>query len=139
MKAKTFLSAYNDELYSLLRIVAGFLFLWHGSQKLLHYPPVAVNFPNYVVYIGGSVELIGGFLIMIGLWSRWAAFIASGEMAYAYWTVHALHAALPLLNMGELAVLYCFLFLYIASKGSGIISVDRLLEKSRKRKSILKI
>ncbi|MGB8491745.1 MAG: DoxX family protein [Bacteroidales bacterium] len=131
MKVKGFLSGYEVELYSVLRIVAGFLFLWHGSQKLFHIPPMEGMLPHYAIYIGGPIELIGGFLIMIGLWSRWAAFIASGEMAFAYWTVHALHAALPLVNRGELAILYCFLFLYISSKGSGVISVDHLIKKLR--------
>jgi len=74
--------------------------------------------------IGGTIEFLGGLMIMLGLWSRWPAFLASGEMAYAYWTVHFPQNWLPILNKGELAVLYCFLFLYISAKGSGIFSVD---------------
>ena len=83
-------------------------------------PPV----PSFVVYIGGPIELIGGLLVMIGLFAGWAAFICSGMMAVAYGMVHGLQALLPLQNGGELAALYCFVFLYIAAHGSGIWSVD---------------
>ncbi len=124
-----FLSKYESQIYALLRIVTGFLFLWHGSQKLFSLPPAGHPFPPHVMYIGGIVEFFGGLLVMIGFGTRYAAFICSGEMAYAYWTVHALNAALPLLNMGELAVVYCFLFLYISARGSGEFSIDRLLAK----------
>jgi putative oxidoreductase len=75
----------------------------------------------------GIIEFMGGLLIMIGLLTRWAAFICSGQMAIAYWSVHGLHAILPIVNKGELAVLYCFLFLFIFIKGSGIFSLDYLL------------
>lgn len=126
------LSKYEEQAYAILRIMAGFLFLWHGSQKYFNYPPLppGVVLPHYVHYIGGTIELLGGILIMLGLWTRWAAFFASGEMAFAYWMVHAPKAILPLINMGELAVLYCFLFLFIWSRGSGIWSIDSV----RKRK-----
>jgi putative oxidoreductase len=80
--------------------------------------------PAFVTWIGGPIELIGGTLVMIGLFTRWAAFVASGEMAAAYCMAHAPRGPLPLVNQGELAVLYCFVFLYIASRGSGIWSVD---------------
>ena len=71
----------------------------------------------------------GGILIMIGLWTRWTAFICSGEMAFAYWMGHGTHAVLPIVNMGELAMIYCFLFLFISSKGPGIFSIDHYLKK----------
>jgi len=129
MGKKMFLTKYEPQIYAILRIVAGFLFLWHGSQKLLGIPHASYNFPPLLHYGAGPIELIGGILIMAGLWSRWAAFIASGEMAYAFWFVHVKHGLLPLLNGGELAVLYCFLFLYLASKGSGMFSIDSLLRK----------
>ncbi len=129
MEAKIFLTRYEKQIYSILRIIAGFLFLWHGSQKLLDFPHAGHMFPDYVRFIAGPIEFFGGLLVMIGFGTRWAAFICSGEMAYAYWTVHATNAVLPLINGGELAVIYCFLFLFISSRGSGIFSVDNFLKK----------
>jgi putative oxidoreductase len=70
---------------------------------------------------------------MTGLWTRWAALICSGEIAYAYWAYHGLHAVLPIVNKGELAILYCFLFLFISARGSGTFSIDHLLEKRKQR------
>jgi putative oxidoreductase len=130
MKTKMFLSKYEMQIYAILRIVTGFLFLWHGSQKLFGYPPSGHNMPTFM-YIAGVVEFFGGFLVMVGFWTNWVAFICSGEMAYAYWTVHGTHALLPLLNFGEMAVIYCFLFLFISAKGAGIFSIDHLLERRR--------
>jgi putative oxidoreductase len=126
-----FMQKYEKQIYALLRIIAGFLFLWHGSQKLLGFPPLGMPFPTHILAIAGPIELIGGFLIMIGLFTRYAAFLASGEMAYAYWTVHAKMGYLPMLNRGELAVLYCFVFLYISAAGSGIWSIDNTLKPKR--------
>jgi putative oxidoreductase len=132
MKTGWFLSKYEAQLYALLRIVTGFLFLWHGSQKILDFPPSGHEIPPHVLFIGGTVELFGGFLVMTGLLTRWAAFFCSGEMAYAYWSSHGLHAILPVVNHGELAMLYCFLFLFISARGAGVFSLDRILE-NRKR------
>jgi putative oxidoreductase len=126
-----FMSKYEKETYAILRIVAGFLFLWHGSQKLFHIPTPEHQMPMYILAIAGPIEFIGGVLIMVGLWTPFAAFIASGEMAFAYWTVHFPQAWLPLVNKGELAVLYCFLFLFLAARGSGILSIDHYLKKNR--------
>src|SRR5262245_3604875 len=121
----TFMQSYDSQTYTLLRIIAGFLFLWHGSQKLLGFPGgLPEGVPPFIIYVGGSIELIGGILIMVGLFTRWAAFIFSGQMAAAYWMAHGTNALLPLVNKGELAVLYCFVFLFIAAKGAGIWSVD---------------
>jgi putative oxidoreductase len=131
MSLKTFISRYEMQVYSVLRIIAGFLFLWHGSQKLFAFPPAEYAIPSYIVFIAGPIEFLGGLLVMIGLWTHWAAFICSGEMAYAYWTAHATHALLPLLNGGELAMIYCFLFLFISTRGSGVFSVDHFLEKRK--------
>jgi putative oxidoreductase len=131
MSTKMFLSKYEVQIYSILRIVAGFLFLWHGSQKLFGFPPTTHAAPSYIKFIAGPIELIGGFLVMIGLWTRWAAFLCSGTIAYAYWTVFGTHALLPVVNGGELAVIYCFLFLFISAKGSGLFCVDNLLEKRK--------
>jgi len=116
-----------------MRIVAGFLFLWHGAQKLFGIPvPVPGEVPAFITYIAGPIELIGGILVMIGLFTRQAAFLASGLMAAAYWMGHGTKALLPLQNQGELAVLYCFVFLFISTQGGGIWSVDAVL-RNRER------
>ena len=122
----------QPQTYASMRIVAGFLFLWHGAQKLLSFPLESPDVPAYLLYAAGPIELIGGTLIMLGLFVRPTAFLASGLMAAAYWTGHATrlaedqpiwHAVMPLTNRGELAVVYCFVFLYIAAKGNGICSL----------------
>lgn len=122
---KPFMSSFNDQCYALMRIVAGFLFLWHGAQKLFGIPSaIPGDVPAFIIYIAGPIELFGGILIMIGLFTHWAAFLASGLMAFAYWIGHGTKALLPLENKGELAALYCFVFLFIATQGGGIWSVD---------------
>ena len=124
---KPFMSFYNSQCYALMRIVVGFLFLWHGSQKLFDLPRgMPGGVPTFITYVAGPIELIGGILIMIGLFTRWAAFITSGQMAIAYWIGHGTKALLPIQNDGELAALYCFVFLFIASQGCGIWSIDSL-------------
>lgn len=121
----SFMRPYAAHAYALMRIVTGFLFLWHGTQKLLSVPvPPPPQLPAFVVAVAGPVELLGGTLVMIGLFAGWAAFVCSGLMAVAYWMVHGTQALLPIQNMGELAALYCFVFLYISSHGSGMWSVD---------------
>jgi putative oxidoreductase len=121
-----FMRSYEGETYALMRIVTGFLFLWHGSQKLLGFPPLpeGVEIPAFVLYIAGPIELFGGVLVMIGLFTRWAAFLCSGLMAAAYWMAHGTNALLPIMNQGEPAALYCFVFLFIAARGAGRWSVD---------------
>jgi len=131
MKTTMFISKYETQIYAILRLIAGFLFLWHGSQKLFAFPPAGHEMPSYIVFIAGPIEFFGGLLIMIGFLTPWVAFICSGEMAFAYWSVHGTHALLPILNGGEIAIIYCFLFLFIASRGSGVFSVDHFLEKRR--------
>jgi putative oxidoreductase len=133
------LGRYSTYIYAILRIVSGFLLLWHGSQKLLGYPPAQMppGAPppaglDPLMAVAGTIELVGGVLIMIGLFTSIAAFLASGMMAVAYFMVHfSMQAFLPLVNKGELAVIYCFVFLYIASRGSGVWSVDSLFRGSR--------
>ena len=121
----TFMRSFSAQTYALMRIVAGFLFLWHGTQKLLSVPmPPPPQLPAFVTAIAGPIELVGGLLVMIGLFTGWAAFLCSGLMAFAYWMAHGTQALLPIQNMGELAALYCFVFLYLSSQGSGIWSVD---------------
>lgn len=119
-----FMQAYQDQTYALLRIVTGFLFIWHGTQKLLGFPPSNFDPPWHVTYIAGGIELVGGALIMIGLFVSPVSFLASGLMAAAYWIAHGMRDLLPIQNGGELAVLYCFVFLYMSARGSGIWSVD---------------
>ena len=133
MNSTMFISKYESQIYAMFRIIAGFLFLWHGSQKLFGFPPAGHEMPSYIVLIAGPIEFFGGLLIMIGLWTHWVAFICSGEMAFAYWSVHGIHAILPVMNGGELAIIYCFLFLFIASRGSGVFSLDHFLEKRRQK------
>lgn len=127
----TFMSRYRPYCYALMRIVAGFLFLWHGVQKLFGFPAgMPADVPAFIIYVAGPIELIGGILVMIGLFTNYAAFLTSGLMAFAYWIAHGPKALLPLQNGGELAALYCFVFLYIAAQGSGIWSVDALRSAS---------
>jgi putative oxidoreductase len=133
MNSTMFISKYESQIYAMFRIIAGFLFLWHGSQKLFGFPPAGHEMPSYIVLIAGPIEFFGGLLIMIGLWTHWVAFICSGEMAFAYWSVHGIHAILPVMNGGELAIIYCFLFLFIASRGSGVFSLDHFLAKRRQK------
>jgi putative oxidoreductase len=101
------------------------LFLWHGSQKLFGFPvAMPMEAPAHITYVAGPIELFGGALVMIGLLTRWAAFLCSGLMASAYWIAHGTKALFPLQNGGEMAALYCFVFLFISAKGAGIWSVD---------------
>lgn len=129
----TWLSRFAPQLHSVLRFVTGLLFLEHGTQKLLHFPPMpaamAAGIPANampIIMAGGVIELVGGFLVAIGFFSRWAAFICSGEMAVAYWMVHFLRGGpFPANNMGDAAILYCFVFLYLAAAGPGPIAVNQ--------------
>jgi len=121
----SFMKAYEAQTYALLRITTGFMFLFHGSQKLLGFPPASYEAPPYILYVAGPIELIGGALIMIGLFTAPIAFLASGLMAAAYFMAHfSAENYLPIMNGGDAAVLYCFVFLYLSTKGSGIWSVD---------------
>jgi len=119
-----FLSRFQEHTYALLRIVTGLLFLWHGSQKLFGFPKESGDMPAYVQFVAGPIELVGGTLVLLGLFTHWAAFLCSGLMAAAYWTAHAPRGLFPLVNGGEMAALYCFVFLFIASRGGGIWSLD---------------
>ncbi len=124
-----FLSRYADFAYAILRIVSGILFLSHGIQKIFgvlaeFQPPMGSQ-----LWIGGMIELICGVLIVIGFQTRWAAFLASGTMAVAYlqfhWKFQFNSEFLPAINGGDAAILYCFVFLFIACRGSGIWSLDK--------------
>ena len=120
-----FLGRYADVAYVLLRVVAGLLFAVHGAQKVFGVLGGQAMPLGSLPGVAGLIELVAGILIAIGLFTSWAAFIASGEMAVAYFMVHARQGFWPHLNKGELAVLYCFVFLYIACRGAGRYAVGR--------------
>jgi putative oxidoreductase len=122
---------YAPQTYALFRIVAGFLFMFHGLQKIFGMFGGQVMLGNPMMAAAGFIELVGGVLIMIGLLTRVAAFITSGEMAAAYFIAHQPRGGMPIQNQGELAILYCFAFLYIASRGAGIWSLDGLRRPRR--------
>jgi len=122
-----FLANLQPQLLSILRIMSGLLFLEHGSAKLLHFPHIAMfdGKPSTMILVAGTIELVGGALVTVGLFTRWAAFIMSGEMAVAYFMAHAPRGFYPVINMGEAAILYCFVFLYIAAAGPGPWAISR--------------
>ena len=121
-----FMTGLAAQTHALLRIVTGLLFLCHGGQKLLGYPvamPEGVTM-NPMLYTARAIELVGGLLVMVGLFTRWAAFLCSGLMAAAYWMAHGTNALFPIANGGEPAALYCFVFLFFSAHGAGIWSAD---------------
>jgi putative oxidoreductase len=123
---------YASQALSLLRIVTALLFLMHGTGKLFGFPPIGMNPPAMSLYwIAGLIEIIGALLLIAGLFSRFAAFILSGEMAVAYWMVHAPQSTFPIINHGESAILFCFVFLLIAAAGPGPWSIDASLRHRR--------
>ena len=128
------LDKLSPTILSILRIITGFLFLWHGSQKLFNLPASQGGGAGggFMIF-AGSLEFFGGILIMVGLFTRWTAFILSGMMAVAYWMAHGTNGKgfLPLLNGGELAVIYCFVFLYLFFAGGGEWSLDNLLKNKK--------
>ncbi len=133
MFSQQFCSKWTPSVLGLLRIVTGFLFLQHGSAKLLGMPHIAM-FEGLqlmsLMGLAGVLELVGGTLILIGLFTRPVAFILSGQMAVAYFMAHAPGGFLPILNQGELAVLYIFVFLYFSVAGPGSFSIDGILKKA---------
>jgi len=127
---------FSAHTFAILRIVAGLMFAMHGTMKFFGYPPMPKGMSGPLpplMMVAGGIELIGGVLIAIGFFTGIVAFIASGEMAAAYFMGHASHGFWPIENQGELAVLYCFVFLFIAAHGGGIWSVDNAL----RRKTVL--
>jgi putative oxidoreductase len=125
---------WTPRILSILRIIIGFLYLQHGMAKLFGIPHIAM-FDNLQLYsllgLAGVLELAGGLLILVGLFTRITAFILSGEMAVAYFMAHAPHGFLPILNQGELAVVYCFVFLYLSVAGGGAYSIDAMRSKAK--------
>jgi putative oxidoreductase len=118
----------------LLRIIAGFLFMPHGAQKLFGWlggmggTGASASFPD-LIWVSGVLEFFGGLCILLGAWTRPVALLLSGQMAVAYFMGHASRGFWPLLNRGELAVLYCFVFLFLAAEGGGPFAVARLWQK----------
>ena len=126
-------AAWAPRLLSLLRIVSALIFMEHGTQKLLGFPPspMPAPAPLSLFWFGGILELLGGLLLLIGLFTRPAAFLLAGEMAVAYWMFHAPRGFYPALNMGELAILFCFAFLYFSAAGAGPWSLDAAMNRRR--------
>ena len=120
-------TVWAPRVLSILRIVAALIFFEHGSQKLLGFPPTD-NPPAFLSlsWIAGALELVGGALLALGLFTRPVAFVLSGEMAVAYWLAHAPRSFFPVLNGGDAAILYCFVFLYFAFAGGGPWSLDAM-------------
>ena len=118
---------------SLVRIMVGLLFLEHGMSKLLGFPPGPSPSMFALSWFAGVIELVGGALVVLGLFTRVAAFIMSGEMAIGYFLSHAPRGFFPMLNGGDAAILFCFIFLYFAVAGGGPWSLDRLLWPGRRR------
>ena len=128
----SFYASWTPRLLSVLRIIAAFLFIAHGAQKLFGFlaPPGTPAAPSFsMIWIGGVLEFFGGLLLLIGLFTRTVAFILSCMMAVAYFMAHAPQGFWPLQNKGELAVLYCFVFLFLSVAGGGEWSLDRLLRR----------
>lgn len=118
------LKKLEPSAYALLRIVFGFLFACHGASKI--FGVLGGQHPeNTLQWVGAGIELVGGVLILLGLLTQLAAFITSGEMAVAYFKFHQPHGLFPIVNHGELAVIYCFVALYIACRGAGKWGVDK--------------
>ena len=121
------LDRYRPHALAALRIVTGLIFMAHGTQKLLAFPAAPASGQPAILSlsgIGGVMELVGGLLIVLGLFTRPVAFLLSGEMAVAYWMFHAQRSFFPVLNKGDAAILYCFVFLYFVAAGPGSWAVD---------------
>ena len=127
-------ASYAPMMLSILRIMAALIFLEHGTQKILGFPPggpEVLPHPGEILWWAGMIEMIPGFLLVLGLFTRTAAFLAAGEMAFAYWIGHAPRAFWPVDNGGDAAILYCFVFLYILCAGPGQWSLDAMMPKRR--------
>jgi putative oxidoreductase len=124
---------WEPRVLSIVRIMVGLLFMEHGTAKLLGFPTAAMTPPAFgLIWFAGAIELVGGALVALGLFTRVAALVMSGEMAVGYFMSHAPRNFYPLLNQGDAAVLYCFIFLYLAVAGGGSWSLDRLMRHDRR-------
>ena len=130
MLSQTLYDKWSPRVLSLLRIIVGFLYMEHGTSKLFHYPASFGHIPLFSLFwFAGVLETFGGALVLLGLFTRPAAFLLSGEMAIAYFKVFAGKGFWPLVNHGEPAVFYCFVFLYFAVAGAGPWALDRFLHR----------
>jgi putative oxidoreductase len=129
------LGRWAPTMLAILRIVTGLLFLEHGAQKLLGFPPATNPMPPVfsLLWFAGVLELVGGLMVMVGSLTRPTAFILSGEMAVGYWMFHAPRGPFPALNGGDAAILYCFIFLYLVFSGPGAWSIDGLRQRPAPR------
>ncbi|MEM6265797.1 MAG: DoxX family protein [Bacteroidota bacterium] len=136
-----FWSNWQDKALALLRVIVGFLLFWHGTQKLFGYPPTEGSHGELstLLWIAGILEFLGGILLMIGLFTRWTAFVLSGMMAVAYFMVFFGTSFLPIVNGGELAVLYCFVLFYLFFSGGGAWSIDSYIDQSLQQNESIKI
>lgn len=125
MDTKQIEAEWTPRVLGILRIVTALLFMMHGSQKLLGIP-ASTHSPELfsLIWFAGFLELVGGFLVLIGLFTRPVAFVLSGQMAFAYWMAHAPKSVFPALNGGDAAILFCFIFLYLVFAGPGAFSAD---------------
>ena len=130
MNAITRFHALAPRILGVQRIIAGLMFACYGAMKLFGvFGTMPPGVPKLLIWTAGPIELIGGILIAIGLFSRTTSFLCSGEMAIAYFTGHAPHGLLPIVNHGELAVLFCWMFLYYAAAGPGAFAIDNQLRR----------
>ena len=134
METSVFRSDWEPYVLSLLRLIVGLLFLEHGLGKLFNFPPGTLHPAAFqLLWFAGIIESVGGLLIALGLFTRAAAFVTSGEMAIGYFLLHAPKSPFPLVNGGDAAVLFCFVFFYLFFAGGGAWSLDRLLAPGRVR------
>jgi putative oxidoreductase len=131
------LSPFTPHILGITRIVAGVMFASHGAQKLGAFGGVPAGTPAFVVWGAGLIELVAGLLIAAGLFTRPAAFLSSGTMAVAYFMAHGLQSFWPIQNGGELAVLYSWLFLYLAAEGPGAFALDNIWGRSAARDRVV--
>jgi putative oxidoreductase len=124
------LQRYSPQLLSLMRIAVGITFIEHGTQKLLSFPVPAPGLAVPLLLFTGILETVGGTLVTLGLLTRIAAFLLSGELAVGYWWLHVPRSFYPMANGGEAMVLYCFVFLYIAAMGAGPWSMDAQMKRA---------
>ena len=119
------LQAYAPTVLGILRIVTALLFMEHGTAKLLNFPASEMHPPIFSIFgLAGAIEIVGGILVLVGFWTRPVAFLLSGQMAIAYWMVHAPQNFFPVNNGGDAAVLFCFVFLYLVFAGPGAFAMD---------------
>jgi putative oxidoreductase len=131
---ENFMASWRPQLLSILRIIAGLLILQYGMAKLLKFPavPMFAKVELFSLYgLAGSLELVLGVLLIIGLFTRLAAFVLAGEMAFAYFMGHAPRGFYPILNGGDLAIIFCFVFLYLSAAGAGPWSVDAAIRNKQ--------